>query len=821
MPSVSVPDHLRALVGRLDLAQKVRLLTGADFWALHEEPTIGLRRVVTSDGPAGVRGELWDERDPSLNLPSPTALGASWDTGLVEELGALLAEEAHRKGVAVVLAPTLNLHRSPYGGRHFECFAEDPLLIGAVGAALVRGLQSQGVAATAKHFVANDSETERLTVDARMDERTLREVYLPPFEEAVRAGAWAVMAAYNGVNGHTMTASPLLRDVLREEWGFDGVVMTDWYAGRSTVPTARGSLDLMMPGPTGPWGADLVAAVTDGLVPEEAVDEKVGRILQLAERVGRLGEACSARPRPGPAQRPDALLRRAAAAGFVLVRNEPVTAGRPILPLRPDVRRIAVIGPNAREARFLGGGSALVFPPHTVSPLAGISALGDGVEVTYYQGVRGHERVSAADPALLTTPSGDQGILVTFRSADGSVLGTDRRPGSVFNWNNAFEGVDPDLIGSIVLETTLRADREGDYRIGSAGVGRFVLEIDGEIGYDERVHLPEGADPVEALMRPPQQWVTRRLTAGQEVRIRLSRFVDDHVPGTDLLVSLQLAIDCVIDDEHELAVAERAAGEADVAIVVVGTNEEVESEGFDRGDLRLPGRQDELVRRVAAARPETVVVVNAGSPVLLPWREEVAAVLLSWFPGQEFGRALADVLTGTTEPGGRLPTTWPATEEAALPSTTPQDGVLVYAEGLHVGHRRFLRDGVAPAYWFGHGLGYTSWSYGDVAASATSDGAEVAVEVTNTGERAGDCVVQVYLTRPGSALERPVRWLAGFTRHTAGPGETSGVVVALPRRSFAHWDGGWQVEPGEYDVLVGRSAGDIAARTTVVLPGRP
>ena len=252
------------LVARLSLEQKVRLLTGADFWALNEEPAVGLRRVVTSDGPAGVRGELWDERDSSVSIPSPTALAASWDLDLVEELGRLLASEARRKGVGVVLAPTVNLHRSPYAGRHFECFSEDPLLTGSIGAALVVGLQSQGVAATVKHFVANDSETDRLTVDARVDERTLRELYLSPFEKIVRdAGAWAVMAAYSSLNGTTMTESPLLQHVLREEWGFDGVTMTDWYAGRSTEAAGLAGLDLVMPGPTGPWGRALVEAVRE------------------------------------------------------------------------------------------------------------------------------------------------------------------------------------------------------------------------------------------------------------------------------------------------------------------------------------------------------------------------------------------------------------------------------------------------------------------------------------------------------------------------------------------------------------------------------
>src|SRR5574341_1759982 len=245
---------LEPMLAALTLEQKVRLLTGADFWSLHPEPAVGLRRVVVSDGPAGVRGESWDERDPSVNVPCPGALAATWDEARVERLGRLLAAEARRKGVQVLLAPTVNLHRTPYGGRHFECFSEDPLLSARIGAAYVRGVQAGGVGATVKHFVANDSETQRHTVDVRVDERTLRELYLAPFETIVReAGAWAVMAAYNRVNGTTMTEHPLLREVLKQEWGFDGVVMSDWFATSSTVASAGGGLDLVMPGPFGPW----------------------------------------------------------------------------------------------------------------------------------------------------------------------------------------------------------------------------------------------------------------------------------------------------------------------------------------------------------------------------------------------------------------------------------------------------------------------------------------------------------------------------------------------------------------------------------------
>src|SRR5690242_10142929 len=341
-------------VSKLTLEQKVRLLTGEDFWAVPAEPAVGLRRLVLSDGPAGVRGELWDDRDPSANVPSPTALAASWDPERVARIGTLLAAEARRKGVDVILAPTVNLHRTPYGGRHFECFSEDPLLTARIGVAYVEGVQSGGVGATVKHFVANDSETERFTVDARVGERALRELYLAPFEAIVQAARpWSVMAAYNAVNGPTMTESPLLRDVLKDEWGWDGLVVSDWHATRS-LDAAAAALDLAMPGPGGPWGDALVEAVRDGRVAEAAIDDKIVRLLRLAARVGALEGVEPAPGAPGawPSDAVAAELRSTAAASFVLARNHGA-----LLPLGPTLRRVAVLGPNAAVARTLGGGS--------------------------------------------------------------------------------------------------------------------------------------------------------------------------------------------------------------------------------------------------------------------------------------------------------------------------------------------------------------------------------------------------------------------------------------------------------------------------------
>ena len=676
-------------LGKLSLEGKVRLLTGADFWALHDEPAIGLRRLVTSDGPAGVRGERWDEREPSANVPSPTLLAATWDERRIERLGRLLASEARRKGVDVVLAPMVNLHRTPYGGRHFESFSEDPLLTGRIGAAYVRGLQAEGIAATVKHFVANDSETERFSLEARVPERALRELYLAPFEAIVRdAGAWTVMAAYNAVNGPTMTESPMLQEILHDEWGWDGLVMSDWTAARSTEAAGNAALDLAMPGPDGPWGGALLDAVHDGRVTEAAIDAKVLRLLRLAARVGALAGVEPAGPyaRPWSDEAVAAELRETAAAGFVLARNDG------LLPLgRP---RIALLGPAAKVARTLGGGSATVFPPYTVSPLEGLRAA--GLEVVHAPGVRAHTRIPQATPELLPG-----GVRVRFLDAEDRALASEHRHGAAFTWL----GTLPPGTAAVELRATLSPQTPGEHVVGVTGAGHHRLSLDGRDLFDRHVELSEGGDLGEAILRPPQYGIPVTLEGDNELLLR-------YVPEPDLpMAAVHINVEPPFGDvEAELERAVALAAEADVAVVVVGTNEEVECEGVDRDDLALPGRQDELVARVAAANPRTVVVVNAGAPVLLPWADDVAAILLAWFPGQEFGNALADVLTGAVEPGGRLPTTWPKSEQG-LPSTAPQDGILAYDEGIFVGYRAYERDGREPLFPFGHGLGYTTWEY--------------------------------------------------------------------------------------------------------------
>ncbi|MFJ1867824.1 glycoside hydrolase family 3 protein [Streptomyces sp. NPDC088097] len=806
-------EAVEAALGKLDLDTKTRLLAGRDMWSLPAVPEIGLGSLVMSDGPIGVRGVRWSADDPSIALPSPTALAAAWDPELARRAGRLLAQEARRKGVHVLLAPTVNLHRSPLGGRHFECYSEDPYLTGAVGAGYVNGVQDGGVGTTVKHFVGNDAETERFTMDSVIAPRPLRELYLAPFEAIVaNAHPWGIMTAYNRVNGVSMTENQyLVNDVLRAQWGFDGFNVSDWMAARSTTGDIEGGMDVAMPGPQTVYGPALAAAVRAGEVAESTVDAAVRNVLRLAARVGLLEGAPAAVAEPPAPIDGQALARELAARGFVLVRNE---AGALPLDLSAG-HSVALIGAAARDARILGGGSATVFPERVVSPLDGLTAaLGalPGVDLTFTLG---------ADPSDEPVPA-DKGFALraVCRDASGAVIGEGALPSGQVQWigDDLPEGATYETMASIEVTGRFVPRESGEHAFGTRGLGAFTLAVDGETRWDGVQQMGDEADPFEAFFGAPNERARMVLTEGEPVEVSLTYQVPDMsaLPLKAIMFSL-LHLGPQRDADELIAEAASAARAADTAVVVVATTDRVESEGFDRGDLGLPGRQDDLVRAVAAANPNTVVVVNAGSPVELPWREEVAAVLLTWFPGQEGGAALADVLLGDAEPGGRLPTTWPAVlADAPVTEVVPTEGRLEYEEGLLIGYRAYEARGVRPAYPFGHGLGYTDWTYESLEAGADS----VRVRLANTGSRPGREVVQIYLAPLSDTEERPNSWLAAFAGVEAGPGQSVEVEIPLPARAFEIWDeptNGWRRIGGSYEVRASHSHAETRLTATLDL----
>jgi beta-glucosidase len=804
-------DHAK-LIAALSLSDKVLLLTGADAWRTQGAQALGLRPMVMSDGPAGARGVTLDERCPSTSLPCPSALGATWDVELVRELAAALGAEAKSKGIDVLLGPTINLVRTPLGGRGFECFAEDPVLTAQIAASYVTGLQEARVAATIKHYVGNDSETERWSYDARITELALRELYLTPFEACVRdAGAAVVMAAYNKVNGTPMTENRrLLADVLKGEWGFDGVVTSDWSAARSTAATALATLDLAMPGPDGPWGEQLARAVSDGLVAEEVLDDKLMRLLGLARRVGALG-----RPAPvtdGAVRLIDpALLRRATAASFVLLSNADQA-----LPLdATKITKLAVIGPGALRPTIGGGGSVAVAPSSVSVPATALAGrLGGPARISVAEGCQIWAMVPEPALSALRDPvTGEPGVRLRFVAPDGTVLRTEHRAAAALAW---WDGLPPGIgwgeSGAVVLDTLYRPDVTGAHVVGAAGVGWLTITVDGEIVADRPTATP--ADPVQAMTKPGQVRASVDLQAGRQIRLTVEFRPASDGDGP---LAIRFGIVPAADDETLLGVAEVAAREADAAIVVVGSADLTECEGFDRTTLALPGRQDELVSRVAAANARTIVVVNSGMPVLMPWADQVAAVLQAWLPGQAVGDALADVLFGDAEPGGRLPVTLPAAEaDCPVLDARPACGVIEYGEGLLIGSRGYDAAGTSPRFAFGHGLGYTTWRYDSIQAITTDyqpgQDLDLRVVIANIGSRPGREVVQAYLADPPDNPARPVRTLAAFGIASAAPGESVRVRLRIPARAFARWDEAlarWDWPPGPFTVQVGRSSRDL------------
>lgn len=791
------------VLARLTLDEKVSLLAGADAW--HTVELLGVPQLRCSDGPAGVRGTSWNG-PPSASFPCGTALGATFDPDLVEEVGRALGREARSKGAHVVLAPTVNLHRTPIGGRNFECMSEDPLLTSNIAVAYVKGVQSEHVAACIKHFVANDTEFERMTISSEVDDRTLRELYLPPFEAGVRAvedggaGVRALMSSYNRVNGtYASEHVPLLRGVLRDEWGFDGVVFSDWYGTHSAAQSLEASLDLEMPGPARLRGQQLVDAVRAGEVAETRVDESVLRMLHLFQWCGIGDDQAGWRDDETTDDSPQTreIIRRAAVAGTVLLKNDhsllPVAAGG----------RVALIGPNAERGHIQGGGSARVRANRPVALLAALKAR--GVDVTFEKGCSIGKRLPALRGAFEVTYLG--------RDDARASAATERLQ---FIWmDQPAPGIDKAAFGATIAGSFV-PDATGDWQFGLTAVGAAVLRVNGEVVCDLSTPQTGGAFFGQGN---PELRGTAPLEAGVPCQIDIDYAYLEY----DMLRGLIVGAEPPVTGDTITAAAEVAAA-AEIAIVVVGTNDDWETEGEDRVDMVLPGRQDELIERVVAANPNTIVVINAGSPVAMPWIDSVPAVMQVWFPGEEFGNSVSDVLLGVDEPGGRLPMTIPKhlTDTPAYLSHPGRNGIARYDEGVFIGYRWYDARDIEPQFPFGHGLGYTDWRLGHARiAGSVSELVTVSVPVTNTGARAGSTVVQCYIEPPDGALRRPVRHLGGFAKVRLAAGESGMAEISLPRRAFSVWDATgrtWIVPGGDYGIAVGQSSRDLQTAGTVTAP---
>ncbi len=795
-------DH-DVLIKSLDLTAKVSLLTGATSFTLAPNESIGLGELRLSDGPTGVRGLKFSGGRTVALLPNATLLASAWSEDTAYEVGRLLAEEALAQQIHVVLGPTINLHRSPLGGRLFEAYSEDPLLTGKLAAAYVRGLQELGVGASLKHLVANESETDRNTVNSVVDEATLRELYLLPFEIAVaEADAWTIMAAYNDVNGVAATEQQHVNnEIVKGEWGYRGLIMSDWFATKTAAPAANGGLDLVMPGPDGPWGDALVAAVRAGDVDEAVIDDHLRRLLLLAERVGALGTPRSyPSDLPSPTDRREQLTRLAAEGITVLGNNG-------VLPL-DRARTVALIGRHAIDTIDMGGGSAQVNPPYQISVAEGLRER-LSTQVTVTDGVEVRTRPVPARGGFLVDPStGDAGVRVALLDADGAVI-EERHAANA----TTVVGFDDDFDATVAsIRLTGRVNAGGPVELGSLGAGDWTLRVGTtELTYTLRV---SGAGFGEEILAPPVRTDVVEVADGDLLDATvtlLTRGVDGAPLAGAGLFGLVARTAPRPSDEVIAAAVEAATG-ADVAVVVVGLTEEQETEAVDKSTLHLPGEQDAMVSAVAAVARRTVVVVNAATPVIMPWLDEVDAVLWAGLPGQEGGHAVAAALLGDIEPAGRLVTTFPV-EDAATPawSVTPVDGALSYDEGIFIGYRGHFADRApAPAFWLGHGLGYSTWEYSDAALLPGTPPA-VAVTVTNTGQRPSREVVQVYF-QP-SESDQPIR-LVGWQPVSVAAGESHTVTVQPDARLWRRWDasaGRWDTLSSGGRLIVARGLGDIRA----------
>jgi len=801
-----VDERIQDLVAAMTLEEKVSLLAGASMWETVAIDRLGIPSIKVTDGPNGARGGDFSGGVTAAAFPVGISLAATWNPELVHEVGEALAEETQTKGASVLLGPTVNMHRSPLNGRNFECYSEDPYLTARLAVAYITGLQSRGISATVKHFIANDSEYQRNTISSDVDERTLREIYLPPFEAAVReAGTWAVMASYNKLNGtYTGESADLLRRILKEEWGFDGIVMSDWFGTKSTEDAANNGLDLEMPGPPAWRGNKLLRAVEEGRVDPAAIDESVTRLLHWFERLGALEN-----PRPHEehaVDRPEhrSLIRRAGAEGIVLLKNNGV------LPLALDgLRSVAIIGPNAKTAQIMGGGSAQINPHDAVTPFHALSsALGDRVEIGYALGATNHRYVPRV-----------AGTFHVRHTAEGSGSSVEEEiQGGEKIWFQSPAGPDG-AASDIVATADFTPDESGVYTFGLASAGPSRLVVDGREVIDNWTRQQPGSymfgmGSAEVTAEIPME-------AGRTYHLTVT-IGQREGPGPRgfRLGYLPPAPDDLLQQAVDLAAA------SDVALVFVGLNGEWESEGFDRPDMDLVGRQNELVSRVAAANPRTVVVVQTGSPITMPWLDEAAAVLQAWYPGQECGHAIADVLLGRVVPSGKVPQTFPRRLEdnPAFINYPGVHGHVRYGERIFIGYRYYDTKDVEPLFPFGYGLSYTTFAYDHLRLSAPEIGAgetlTAHVTVTNTGGIAGQEIVQLYVRDREASVSRPEKELKGFVKIALKPGESREVTFELEPAAFAFWDDqrhAWVAEEGEYDILVGASSRDIRGSAIVRL----
>ena len=778
-------DWADEILSAMTLDEKSALLGGRDMWETVPIDRLGIPSLKVIDGPNGARGADTNHGPTSTSFPVGAAMGATFDPELIGEVGRALARETRFKGADVLLAPTVNIPRVPVAGRNFECFSEDPLLSGLLAAAYIRGLQAEGVGACLKHFVCNDQEYERFSISANVDERTIREIYLEPFRIAVEQSApWAVMSAYNTINGITASEHPLLNDVLRNEFGFDGVVISDWHGTYSPGVVASG-LDLEMPGPAQWMTADHVrAALAEGSIDETVIDEKVRRLLTLLDRTGARHRT---QPPPEQAVEPAehrALARRLAHGSMVLLKNDA------LLPITEPVR-IAVIGELAAATPNQGGGSSGVNPHRVVSILEGLrEGAPEGAAITWSPGALAHRYPPAFDPRAVVHDDGAAGFRAEYYAGpefEGEPVRTVPTTRSFLVFlGRRDDWVDHEAF-SVRVTGRFRASQTGLHGFSVSAGGRVRVSADGMVVVDAWEGDASQGRSWEADLRD-----------GDEIDL-----VVDYGsrPGQR---DRWLRMGCETPESAgSIYDASVAAAEAELAVVVVGLTPDWETEGSDRQDLALPGEQVKLIEAVAEAQPNTVVVITAGSSVEMPWLERPAAVLHAWYGGQEVGHAVADVLFGRVDPGGRLPVTFPrdSKQHPGMLNYPGEAGEVRYGEGVYVGYRGFDKLGLEPMFPFGHGLSYTTFALSDAGLEPLDGRLVLSGTLANTGGRDGVEVVQVFACDIGGVDRR----LVAFSKQRLAAGTSAPLEIPIPHERLRWWNpvsGAWTAAEGAIEFEV-------------------
>ena len=800
-----IEQRAEELLNKLTLSEKVSLLSGQDIWNTVPIKRLGIPSITMTDGPHGVRAtapEAGRKMGAVTAFPTGISMGAAWNPDLIEQVGKALGEETRGMDCDILLGPCVNIVRDPRGGRNFETFSEDPYLTGRTAVAYIKGVQSRGVGASLKHFAANNYEIERFRATSNVDERTLREIYLAQFEMAVKeAQPWTVMCSYNRINGVYASQNDYLQNkILKNEWGFQGAVVSDWAANHTIFESVAGGLDLEMPGPAKYYRL-LGDAVQTWQIDEAAVDKAVQRVLRVILLSGRMDKKVSKGAVNTPAHQK--LARQLAEEAITLLKNE---GG--VLPLGKRVKSIAVIGPNAAEAVIEGGGSSRVPPLYRVSPLEALQERLDGkVRIEYESGSD-----NVDDPFTIPTTWLKGGMHGDFHeAADFSGKPIEARDGfgANFWWHIAWTPMQVKPM-SVRWTGTLTVPEAGAYKISLNHVGKVKLFLDGK-------PILESIATKDSSREMFTQGITvQKLQAGKPYEFRMDyvRFEDQEIVFYNLGIGLTFEAGA----DTRLARAVELAKRCEVALVFAGYPEAFEREGDDRPSIDLMGKQNELIAAVAAANPRTVVVLNAGAPVTMPWIDQVAAVVDAYYPGMENGNAVAAVLLGKVNPSGKLPVSFPLRLEdspAYINASYPGCREVNYGEGIFVGYRYYDKKDVTPLFPFGHGLSYTTFEYGHLKVAKKVKAGEpvtVTLELKNTGKVAGKEVVQLYVSDLVSSLPRPSKELKGFTKVSLKPGESKMVEFTLDERSLAFYDPhkkAWVAEPGEFELLAGSSSRDI------------